>query len=504
MQFRHIMKSLKDDYTISVCSEQNTDKINDIQLLDPLAESYDPQVLYVADKHAVSTCKSFPLHLVASCNPADFPTENNFALIQEEDFFAVFNTLHTLFYQSLQISSDFSQLIAMSIRGDSAQEIVNAASKKLGNPLIIIDNGFKVLFHSDIWEIQDTLWRENISRGYCTYEFITAVNQISDSLKAPDNSSAYTFTCPASPHSKLCSKIFWNGSQIGYAIMLEEQTPYNIIQQEMLPHVSYVLSDVLSKLPAFSGLHGSLKSILLYQLLDQQPQENIAIRIKSSGITPPKFMCCLSISHDTLPDTKQWERFASEQLLRLLPDASVCTYEQRLIALVPVKDMFGPSKEVLVSLQELLPKISRNIYISQPYDDIYMTRAYYHQCTFLQKFALQMDFSGKILSYGDYQFYDLLEQISDKSRLYAYIPPALGILKEYDRKNGTSLFETLETYIHCQYNATKTASALFIHRNSLSYRMEKIEELTRIDYNDTNQLFHLAVGFYMEHYLSNS
>ena len=45
MQFRHIMKSLKDDYTISVCSEQNTDKINDIQLLDPLAESYDPQVL---------------------------------------------------------------------------------------------------------------------------------------------------------------------------------------------------------------------------------------------------------------------------------------------------------------------------------------------------------------------------------------------------------------------------------------------------------------------------
>ena len=116
MQFRHIMKSLKDDYTISVCSEQNTDKINDIQLLDPLAESYDPQVLYVADKHAVSTCKSFPLHLVASCNPADFPTENNFALIQEEDFFAVFNTLHTLFYQSLQISSDFSQLIAMSIR----------------------------------------------------------------------------------------------------------------------------------------------------------------------------------------------------------------------------------------------------------------------------------------------------------------------------------------------------------------------------------------------------
>ena len=131
--------------------------------------------------------------------------------------------------------------------------------------------------------------------------------------------------------------------------------------------------------------------------------------------------------------------------------------------------MFGPSKEVLVSLQELLPKISRNIYISQPYDDIYMTRTYYHQCTFLQKFALQMDFSGKILSYGDYQFYDLLEQISDKSRLYAYIPPALGILKEYDRKNGTSLFETLETYIHCQYNATKTASALFIHRNSLSY-----------------------------------
>ena len=47
MQFRHIMKSLKDDYTISVCSEQNTDKINDIQLLDPLAESYDLSLIHI-------------------------------------------------------------------------------------------------------------------------------------------------------------------------------------------------------------------------------------------------------------------------------------------------------------------------------------------------------------------------------------------------------------------------------------------------------------------------
>jgi len=502
MQFRHLIETLKKDYSIQVIQEEISEKITDIQLLDSSQTNYDPQILYVGNSNTVSACTVLPEQLITTKKPVQVSAVKNYAVIDSANLPAIFNKLHTLFYQSLQLSNDFSQLIAMSIRGDSAQSIVNAASQKLGNPIIIIDNGFKVLYYSNLQEIQDTLWKENIHRGYCTYEFIKAVNELPAAISAPDNSSTYRLCCPDSPNSKLCSKIFWNNSQIGYAIMLEEQTPIHFLQWEMLSNISYVISDILSKSPNFSGIYGSVKNILLYQLLENQNPENISIRMKASKITPPEHMCCLVVARDTLINPKQWESFASEQLRLVFPDASLCIYEDYIVILAALKDSFGLRADILERLQNLLPKISKNIYISQTYENIYQTRLYYEQCVFLKNLSLKLEVNKSIMHYDNYGFYNLLSQISDSKALLKIVNPALKTLRDYDHKNNTSLYDTLKTYIQCQYNATKTAAALYIHRNSFTYRMEKIEELTQINLNDSNQLFHLSIGYYIEDYLS--
>jgi sugar diacid utilization regulator len=50
-------------------------------------------------------------------------------------------------------------------------------------------------------------------------------------------------------------------------------------------------------------------------------------------------------------------------------------------------------------------------------------------------------------------------------------------LLQYDREKGGELAHTLETYIECNFSHTRTANILHIHRNSLNYRLQKIEDL---------------------------
>ncbi|KXF48492.1 hypothetical protein AXA44_28820 [Rhodococcus sp. SC4] len=67
---------------------------------------------------------------------------------------------------------------------------------------------------------------------------------------------------------------------------------------------------------------------------------------------------------------------------------------------------------------------------------------------------------------------------------------ALAPLLEYDRKNGTSLVTTLRCYLAEDCAPAATATALFVHRNTLRNRLRLIEELTGRDIDSPSSRTH--------------
>lgn len=63
----------------------------------------------------------------------------------------------------------------------------------------------------------------------------------------------------------------------------------------------------------------------------------------------------------------------------------------------------------------------------------------------------------------------------------------------YSDPSGIDLFGTLVTYIRCNYNISQTARDLYIHRQSLLYRLGKIEELTGMSLREHKDLFLLEI-----------
>ncbi|WP_407271212.1 PucR family transcriptional regulator [Radiobacillus sp. PE A8.2] len=76
----------------------------------------------------------------------------------------------------------------------------------------------------------------------------------------------------------------------------------------------------------------------------------------------------------------------------------------------------------------------------------------------------------------------------------------ISILNQYDIENRTELLITLEKYITSNCKGKETAEALFIHPNTLNYRMKRITELTQIEFDDINQRTVLYIDLLLQKY----
>lgn len=89
--------------------------------------------------------------------------------------------------------------------------------------------------------------------------------------------------------------------------------------------------------------------------------------------------------------------------------------------------------------------------------------------------------STRPLYYSDLSVYRLLLQLENHPELTAFKSKILGPLLEYE--GSSELLRTLEAYFDNNANLSKAAEALFVHRNTLMYRMERIKEISGLDFN---------------------
>lgn len=78
--------------------------------------------------------------------------------------------------------------------------------------------------------------------------------------------------------------------------------------------------------------------------------------------------------------------------------------------------------------------------------------------------------------------------------------PAIAILQDYDRKNKTDFYNTLFCYLRNERRHQATAEELFVHRNTLFQRLQKIEELLPVDLDDPQERFHLLFSFFQNYF----
>ncbi len=117
------------------------------------------------------------------------------------------------------------------------------------------------------------------------------------------------------------------------------------------------------------------------------------------------------------------------------------------------------------------------------------------------RFALDLKRSGAITqrvvccsSVDDLGIYSVLFPLWGDPALTKFQSTLLGELEEYDRRRKSELIATLEAYLNVGGSLSEAAERLGIHRNTLSYRLQRIAELTQRDLSDPRERLLLQVA----------
>lgn len=103
-------------------------------------------------------------------------------------------------------------------------------------------------------------------------------------------------------------------------------------------------------------------------------------------------------------------------------------------------------------------------------------------------------YDNRILRFSDLGVFRILVQGEVNEELEQYFTETLRPLLDYDKKKSTELVRTLESYFRNNSNINKTSEELFTHYNTILYRLERIQEITKLDLNDANDRLNLELA----------
>lgn len=106
--------------------------------------------------------------------------------------------------------------------------------------------------------------------------------------------------------------------------------------------------------------------------------------------------------------------------------------------------------------------------------------------------------SSKLAVYEELGIYQLLANIKEPAICFNFMNNTIGRLITYDNENKSNLLEVLECFYENECNLIQTSDALFFHKNTLKYKINRIQEILGCDIrsNDNRLKIMLALKIY--------
>jgi sugar diacid utilization regulator len=100
--------------------------------------------------------------------------------------------------------------------------------------------------------------------------------------------------------------------------------------------------------------------------------------------------------------------------------------------------------------------------------------------------------------YEELGLYRLLASLRERDELRRFYEETLGDLVRYDQEHDAELVHTLDVFFAENANVSQASRALYVHRNTLNYRLQRVVDISGLDLNDpeTRLALQLALKVY--------
>lgn len=405
----------------------------------------------------------------------------------------------------------YRQLTQISSRNEGMQELIAAMTRLTKKAVVIHDKRLHPISH----KIQP--------------EFVEIWDDIELFLKKQDNLPVELHdrhrvvevdppvlmqALPISGVARLVAPVITKGVGRGYLSIIGREGNLDEVDQLVCEHGAAACALEMAKQKAVNETEKRLRGTFLDRLLLGDVSQQEAIRQGERfqhDMTQTHIAFVLSWRGASRPSLRRLETTVNTIIASRAASALVWTREKEAQVVVfhatdyadPVDHSMELSNAFSQELNRAYPQFSIAIGLGQVARDINGWRSSYRDAVQAMELAERLQ-TDSPLYIGDLGVYQLILSLSDKDKLSDFCEHTLGLLLDYDMRQNADLIKTLEAFFNCHGNLSQTAESLIVHRNTLLYRMNRINEIAGIDMNrpETRLALHLALTIRRLHALS--
>ena len=197
------------------------------------------------------------------------------------------------------------------------------------------------------------------------------------------------------------------------------------------------------------------------------------------------------------------------ELMHLLPDALIYRNMDQIVMIQQV-DSDQTELEYQKEMEEIEEVIQRSILYRKKDTDFQigigksvegyqrLKESYYEASQAIKYIEIIRQVTGdknkSVVHYSNLGFFQIFGKVDDMTELERCIPETLKKLYLYDDEHKGELITTLQMYLKNNQSIKKTADEMFVHYRTISYRLEKIKQISGINFDDANEVLAVSNG----------
>lgn len=498
---KSLIGALKQEFPLETCGELDL-QISDLQELTPDVPPVKSDVLYTVTQSQLlryhGPVAQGPVLCISHTgwelrhSQASFPT---LIMVLCPEPGRVYAALSRLLYQEGAMTSQMPEVSGAFLRCRSMDALVETGYAYLGNPFAIHDSQGELVTFSRQAGLRDDAWQSTaFLESLCGFH---TVDNAARMERSRQDQSPVLLT-PESGPQQLRMVLGSRGQTLGYLTVVAQFRPFSKTDLQVAELLGCFITLDLLRQGSITRVSvsdaGCLKSFLesgefhmpdIPQWLERQkcgPDQQYRLLLLNSASRVPFF------------DVDQ----VLAQLDRLFP-TDICT---RLEAGVVLLWKGVPSPKGSNALAELLPQLgpALTVGVSMPFRDLMESgHAALRQARTALELGCPIHPGQSCYFYEDYAIYAGLRAASARIDLRELLPPGLRDLLATDT-SGESL-RTLEVYLSTGGKKARAAELLYIHLNTLKYRLTTLSQRLDVDLDDPATMFSLEYALHIVKYL---
>ena len=216
------------------------------------------------------------------------------------------------------------------------------------------------------------------------------------------------------------------------------------------------------------------------------------------GLRQDELLCALLIQPDNAKAAaeicdfchNQWER----ECYTLTKNGRVMVALRLIVSENNKSFVLHLAEDLIRRLEETMPECTFRMGIGRCYKELTNYNKSFSEACSALSFSMLSQSSKEIAHFDDLGVYRILFDYKNREELFQLYRDTVGVISEYDKRNQTEYLQTIRVYFAQNYSINNTAKKLFVHYNTILYRLNKIKMLFGIDLGNEEERINLYVS----------